>query len=456
MQIRTRLTLQFLLFGGAIFIIASAAIYFLSERYLREDFFSRLESRARNTAKLLIEVEEINADLLKRIEKDSPANLPDEKTIILNYEKDTLYTSDESGEIKITDDVLQRLYRLGKITYIQEPYRVVGLLYAESANRFAVISAATDNAGVLRLRNLRLILISVCLSSLLVLFLVGWIYSGRALKPISDVVRRVEEITITSLNLRLDEGNGADELARLAKTFNNMLSRLEKSFAVQKDFIANASHELRTPLTSIYGQIEVLLMKDRSTEEYKKELVSVLDDIKSLSDLANRLLLMARTASPDPSTLNNKVRLDEILWQVQEDMGKFKKDYHVNIKIDEEIGESEQMQVAGDESLLRTAIMNLADNACKYSGNKEVNISLFVEKGFVKLVISDKGIGIPDDELNKIKEPFFRGSNAKSVPGHGIGLALVNQIVLSHKGRMEINSRAGSGTDITLFFPVSA
>ncbi|NMC41547.1 MAG: HAMP domain-containing histidine kinase, partial [Bacteroidales bacterium] len=237
---------------------------------------------------------------------------------------------------------------------------------------------------------------------------------------------------------------------------NNMLSRLEKSFAVQKDFIANASHELRTPLTSIYGQLEVLLMKNRSTEEYKRELVSVLDDIKSLSDLANKLLLMARTASPDPSTLNNKVRLDEILWQVQEDMGKFKKDYHVNIKIDEEIGESEQLQVAGDESLLRTAVMNLADNACKYSDNKEVEISLSVEKGFVKLVFSDKGIGIPEDELNKIKEPFFRGSNAKSVPGHGIGLALVNQIILSHNGRMEIKTKADSGTEITLFFPITA
>ena len=114
MQIRTRLTLQFLLFGGAIFIIASAAIYFLTERYLREDFFSRLESKARNTAKLLIEVEEISADLLKRIEKDSPASLPDEKTIILNYEKDTLYTSDEAGDIKITDDVLERFTDLAE------------------------------------------------------------------------------------------------------------------------------------------------------------------------------------------------------------------------------------------------------------------------------------------------------------------------------------------------------
>ena len=122
-------------------------------------------------------------------------------------------------------------------------------------------------------------------------FVAGWFYSGRALKPISDVVKKVEEISITSLNLRVFEGNGKDEIGRLAKTFNNMLERLETSFGMQKNFIANASHELRTPLTSINGQLEVLMMKDRSTDDYKSALGSVLDDIKSLIDLSNRLLL---------------------------------------------------------------------------------------------------------------------------------------------------------------------
>ena len=108
--------------------------------------------------------------------------------------------------------------------------------------------------------------------------------------------------------------------ARLAKTFNKMLERLETSFAMQKNFIANASHELRTPLTSINGQLEVLMMKDRSTAEYKTALRSVLDDIRSLIDLSNRLLLIARTSAEGPVNFNKKIRIDEILWQAQEEI----------------------------------------------------------------------------------------------------------------------------------------
>lgn len=455
MQIRTRLTLQFLLIGGAIMVIASLAIYYFSENYRREEFFSRLENKARNTAKLLLEVEEIDVELLKRIEKDNPVNLPEEKIIILNYDKDTLYTSDEKGDIKITEEVIDRLWRLGKITYRQDPYDVVGLLYAESANRFVVMAAAIDVTGILKLKNLRLILTAVCFASLLVFFIAGWFYSGRALKPISDVVKRVEEISVTSLNLRLNEGNGVDELAKLARTFNKMLERIETAFRVQKEFIANASHELRTPLTTINTQIDVLLIKDRSIEEYKKELVSILDDIRSLTDLANRLLLIARTESLSPVNLNSKIRIDDIIWQVQDEIEKSGSDYKVNIRLDESLTDSEQMVVAGDEFLLKTAVSNLADNACKYSPDKKVEISITCSGSNIIITFEDKGIGIPPEEIDKIFQPFYRGSNAKSRPGHGIGLALVNQIVKNHNGLLDIYSKPGEGSVFTVSLPVA-
>ena len=225
-----------------------------------------------------------------RIEKNNTASLQNEKIIIINFNNDVVYSSDENKEIEIRNNILERV-RLGyKVTYKQYPFEVIGTLYFTTYDRFVIIAAAVDTEGSARLEKLKIILIIVCLISLLLFFIAGWFYSGRALKPISDVVKKVEDISITSLNLRVFEGNGTDEIGRLAKTFNKMLERLETSFAMQKDFIANASHELRTPLTSINGQLEVLMMKDRSTTEYKSALGSVLDDIKSLIDLSNRLL----------------------------------------------------------------------------------------------------------------------------------------------------------------------
>lgn len=289
--------------------------------------------------------------------------------------------------------------------------------------------------------------------SLVLFFIVGWFFSGRALKPISDVVKKVEDISITSLNLRVLEGNGADEIGRLAKTFNKMLERLETSFGMQKTFIANASHELMTPLTSINGQLEVLMMKDRSAIEYKSALESVLDDIKSLIDLSNRLLLIARTSAEDPVNFNKKLRIDEILWQTQEEITRFNNSYHINISMDNSLTDSDQMIIVGDDSLLKVAVSNLIDNACKYSSDRTVDIKFRHIEKFIEVVFADRGIGIPDKDLQKIFEPFYRGTNTHSISGSGIGLPLVNQIIKNHNGTMKISSQLGKGTSVTILLP---
>ena len=280
----------------------------------------------------------------------------------------------------------------------------------------------------------------------------GWFYSGRALKPISNVVKKVEEISITSLHLRVPEGNGTDEIGRLAKTFNKMLERLESSFAMQKNFIANASHELRTPLTSINGQIEVLMMKDRSTSEYKSALESVLEDIRSLIDLSNRLLLIARTSAESPAIPENKIRIDEVLWQARDEIRKFNNDFHINILIDDSLTDSDQMMITGDEYLLKVAVSNIIENACKFSPDNSVNINLEHCENCIEIIFKDKGIGISEADMAKIFEPFYRGANTVSVPGTGIGLSLVKRIIENYNGTIEISSQSGQGTTVRIKF----
>jgi signal transduction histidine kinase len=457
MQIRTRLTLQFLFIGGAIMIIASCAIYFSSATYRRDDFFRRLENKSTNTAKILVEIDEIDAELLRRIEKDNPINFPDEKIIILNYKNDTLYTSDEGGDIRIDEDILSQIRLTGKIHYRQKPYDVLGYLFTEKYDRFVVIAAATDPLGLLKMRNLRIILIVVCLTSLLLFFIAGWVYSGKALEPISSVIRSVEEVSINSLNLRVDEGNGTDEIARLARTFNNMLSRLEDAFSLQKDFISNASHEIRTPLTSIYGQLQVLLLKDRKKIDYKSTITSVLEDIRNLSDLSNNLLLLARASSGITDKSVDYIRMDEILWQIAEDIKKLNKEFAVNIKIglDSATGDAEQMMVLGNESLLRTAVLNIVENSCKYSDDHAADVLLDCVDNKVTMTFTDRGKGIPPEDLDKIFEPFYRGNNSKTIPGHGIGLSLVQKIIQNHKGTITISSDYIVGTKVIVELPLA-
>jgi signal transduction histidine kinase len=453
MQIRTRLTLQFLLLGGVIMIIASVAIYLSSSRFRREDFLERLMDKARGTANLLFNADGVDANRILRIENNSPVFLQDEKILILNFKNDTVYNSDENSDIRIRNNIIEKVRQGYDITYRQDSYDVLVTLYFTKYDRFVIIAAAKDVVGSLHLEKLKIILYIVCFISLLLFFIAGWLYSGRALKPISNVVKKVEDISITSLNLRVFEGNGNDEIGRLAKTFNKMLERLETSFGMQKNFIANASHELRTPLTSINGQLEVLMMKDRSTEEYTSALGSVLDDIKSLIILSNRLLLIARTSAEGPVNFNKKIRIDEILWQAQEEIIRFNSDYRINISIDDSLTDSDQMIVGGDESLLKVAVSNILDNACKYSSNHSVDIRFRHVENFIEVVFEDSGIGISEEDLQKIFEPFYRGANTISISGTGIGLPLVSQIIKNHYGTVTISSEIGKGTIVKILLP---
>lgn len=454
MQIRTRLALQFLLSGGIIMIIMSFVIYFSTAGFRTNDFYNQIRNSAVSTANLLFNEYEVDAKRVLRIEKDNPFKLHNARLAILNFNYDTIYRSDENSEIKINRRIFNQVKSGSKVAYKQDSYQVIGTLYFTNYDRFVIFSAAVDTEGVAHLNELKIILVFVCCLSFLLFFIVGWFYSGRAIKPISDVVKKVEEISITSLNLRVFEGNGTDEIGRLAKTFNKMLERLEDSFATQKNFIANASHELRTPLTSINGQLEVLMMKDRSAGEYKVQLQSVLDDIKSLIDLSNRLLLLARTSAENPMSLNNRIRIDEILWLAREEIKKYNPDYHINISLDNSLTDSDQMVIVGDEYLLKVAILNLMENGCKYSHNLSVNVRLRHFRQWIEVLFEDRGMGIAESDLQKVFEPFYRGSNATSVSGYGIGLPLTRQIIKSHNGEIELYSQIDKGTKITVLLPI--
>jgi len=453
MKIRQKLTLQFFLMAGIIMVLFSLTVYVSSARYRRDDFFQRLESRANSTARMLIEMEEIDAELLRKIEEDNPVSLPDEKIIILDNQNNIVYTTDNRNVLIYDEALLDKIRLEEKVRTRSGRYELMGVLFAEEEERFVVLSAARDIFGVDKQKNLRMVLLLLNGLFLLIYYPAGSLLAARAFSPISRVVGKVEEISIASLNLRLDEGNGKDELAHLSHTFNQMLGRLETAFEVQKDFISNASHELRTPLTAITGQLDVLLMKDRSTKEYRDATVAVLEDIKNLNRLIDRLLLMAHASSESAKAGFHKVRIDEILWQSRDELVKHELGYTVNISLDETISDIENMMALGDDQLLRSAVTNIMENGCKYSPDKSVDVNLGFSDNRLAIIFKDRGSGIAEIDIDRIFEPFYRGTVAGSVRGHGIGLSLAKKIIEIHQGQISVVSQQGLGTEITIALP---
>jgi signal transduction histidine kinase len=453
LNIRSRLTLQFTYLVTFILILFSVIIYYFSANYREAEFYTRLEKKALTTVKLLIEVKEVDYNLLKIIDKNALNALHDEKVMIYDDQNHQIYNSLDNDSIHISKSLLDKIRQLKSIRYHEVNNEVVGLIFTLKSDSYVVIASAFDKYGRIKLHNLIWIILVGFIISISSTVLFGRIYANKALKPMSDVVKQVDKITIASMNMRVSEGNGTDEIAQLAITFNQMLERLESAFEMQRSFVSNASHELRTPLTSITGQIEVSLMKPRTQGEYKAILESVLEDIKNLNALSNGLLDMAKASSDISAITLHPLRIDEILWETRTELIERKKDYNISINFSEPIEDEKELTVIGNHHLLKTAIVNLMDNGCKFSIDKTVEIFLSVRDKYFVAEFTDNGMGIDQADMENIFQPFYRAQNAKNISGNGLGLTLTDKIIRIHQGTIKIESQLRKGTKVTVFIP---
>jgi len=454
MNIRNKLILLFVTIVAFILMTSSVAIYFFSADNRQEEFYKRLENKAKITARLLLEVDEITTDVLKKIEKDNPMNLPDEELKIYDYRNDILFSSDKEDFIRIDTLMLDRVRLENEVRFTHGQYECLGFLFTDTYGHFVVIVGAVDIFGLQKLANLRTILLIVFGVAIVIILLAGYLYVGKALHPIAKVISEVDEISATNLHRRVDVGNGKDELSKLASTFNNMLSRIDHAFAAQKTFIANASHEIRNPLTAILGQIEVSLLNPRSQQEYREVLESLREDITNLKTVSNRLLLLAQASMENVEKNFAPLRLDQLLWDSRTELLRMHPSYTISINLDPSIDDDSNLRVFGDEQLLKGAIINILDNGCKYSADQHVKVRLKAGGGKTMLEFVDNGIGIAKEEIPNLFEPFYRGTNAGSFRGNGIGLSLAHRIIKSHLGEIIVDSELSKGTRITVHLPI--
>lgn len=455
MNIRNKLILLFVSIVALIIVASSFAVYYFSANYREDEFYTRLTNKARAVAHLAIEVEEVTHEVLLKIEADNPMNLTMEEVRVYNSNNEILYTSDENNFIEIDNKLLEEVREKQEVRFRRGEYECLGYLFTDQFGHFVVIVAAVDIYGLQKLSNLRTILFIVFGVSIFLILLSGYFYVGRMLQPIAKVIREVDDISATSLHRRVNAGNGKDEMSKLSSTFNSMLERLEQAFTTQKHFISNASHEIRNPLTAILGQLDVSLLNERSTAEYIKVLQSIREDITNLKNVSNRLLLLAQASMEDVEKRFTVLRLDQLLWDARAELIKLHPEYAISIDVDSSIDDESIMNVNGDEQLLKAAIINVLDNGCKYSVNNKVSALLKSNAGKIVLEFKDHGIGIPEDDLPHLFEPFYRGKNTDSYKGNGIGLSLVYRIVKSHFGDIRIQSQVNQGTVLTILLPVT-
>ncbi len=451
MKIRTRFTLLFAVIVGIILFFFSFSIYYLSENYRQNDFHSRLQDRGIAKLKLLLEAKGGIENLSFNHSEGIPFHSINNENFVIYDENKTLLYRDTLALIPSSDVFNSIKSDNPYICYLKDA-ECIGFVYPYKGSTYVIFSSGYDKHGMKYIANLKRILLFRGFLLLLIIFISGWLYVGRLLKPISTIVQQAGKINYSNMNQRLTNDNTNDEIGQLTSTFNKLLERLETSFNAQKRFVSNASHELRNPLTAINGQIDVALMKDRQNEEYRTVLQTISKDIKNLRTLSNNLLELANN---DETLLQHfeEVRIDEILWNIRDEMAKQKPEYTIHVNFEKLMDSEKDLICKGDAKLLGTAFINIIDNACKFSENRTVDIKITTDKNSIILFFTDKGIGMPHSYLNHIFEPFYRGNNTIGILGNGIGLSLVQRIVKLHSGKIFIRSILNEGTTVELVLP---
>ena len=449
MTIRNRLTWLFLGLVAVILLAAMTTAFLLQADYTHEEFHQRLRDRAEVTGYVFLEQDELRADAFRDFQRRYLRTLSGEVLQIYDRNLQARFIEQDT-RIQIPPRILSRILTEKEVYFDLGPRQAVGLFYVDNQGEFIIVAAAENHSGRARLEYMALIMASIFVVSLLVIYVAGRLFAGRALAPIAAVNDQVDRITTQDLHLRVSEGisHEQDELTRLARTFNRMLERLEEGFETQRTFVSNASHELRTPLTATIGELQVLLNRERDPAAYREAVASVLLELQQLKLLINNLLDLTQTSTGG----SDDIRLDELLWEAREAVAPDQR-RRVLITLGALPEEAERLEIRGSRLLLSRALTNLLDNALKYSAPEQpVAVRFEYAENRCHIRVQDHGIGISEKALTQIFQPFFRADNARDVTGHGVGLPLACKIIQLHGGELRITSELGTGTLAEIIF----
>lgn len=299
-------------------------------------------------------------------------------------------------------------------------------------------------------------LIQIMLFALpLTLFFSGWggiFLLKRILNPIDQISQTARKIEATDLSKRIKVTSN-DELGNLGNTLNMMIDRLEKAFKRQKEFTSDASHELRAPLAVIQAEASLSLQKQRDAAAYRKSLETIAREAEYMSEIIKQILFLARIDSGHQTIVYNIIALNTLLSNICDEIEVLcqEKEQHFSYHIIDDV------TIKGDESLLKNLFLNLLTNATRYTPRGgEVKLDLSVEDEMAVIKIKDTGMGIPAEELPHIFKRFYRVDKARSREsgGSGLGLSIASQIVETHNGKLQVESKINEGSTFIVRIPV--
>lgn len=374
-----------------IIAVVTVVFYLVATDYIGRLYYSYLTEKAYATAEKHWEKDEVNEEDYARIQKHYEETLPVASEIMLNA--DSIAETHAVLSRYLTDENIKALYGGEVVRFQDEKELGAAVYYPDNEGNFIVLVISSNRYGGDIQQRIGWLLLGMLLVSSILIYFVGRLYATR------------------------------------------MVDRIDAAYQSEKSFISNASHEMNNPLTAIQGECEISLMKERSPAEYEAALKRIASETKRIIQLMKNLLFLSHGDKEILKNARETVFLADFLMQFVGNRIRFTTDNFAFV-------------IEANPHLLKIAIGNLLNNACKYSGEDPVEIRL---RGSI-LTITDTGIGIPEEELTRISQPFYRASNTREFAGHGIGLSLSMCILRTYGAEVKITSEVEKGTTVEIEF----
>lgn len=453
MTIRKRLTLRFTALVSSILLLAFVSIYAFCWFFISSDFYRRLDRKANTIGDMLVR-HRLDAQLVGQLSRIRKDQLPRQRIIVFDKQNTVILNTNEDVPLPIGKSVIAGIRQHKRRDFQQSGYYLSGIRFMTASGQLVVVASAENTYGDEFLRRLLWALVSLFFLIVGITAFSGWFFAGDALQPMQQIDQVVNAIFPNNQEERLRVTKENDEISRLSTTINRLLDRVTESFRLQRMFVANVSHELRNPLTLISSQLEVSLLNQRDPEAYRQTIRSVLEDVGELTTLTHELLQLSKINQDGASSLlTDAVRIDEIIWDIRDQVTGINPQYTVKVELGTLPDEPDQLTVQGNQTLLETALKNLTENACKFSDDGQALVQVNFGQDVVRIQIQNTGNPIPPADLPYIFEPFYRSRQTADVRGYGVGLSLVERIIRLHGGQIGVISAADQPTVFTVELP---
>ncbi|MGL4632659.1 MAG: HAMP domain-containing sensor histidine kinase [Leadbetterella sp.] len=450
LSIRERITLQYVRFVGLLLICFSVSIFFFGKLYIKSRFYRRLQDRGIFASYLYFDFNSGQKAMFDLYETKDIEKLNNEVISIYDVKRKLFVVSSDINKEALHKTFLEG-YEENNFSYetSEDNLQFVAIsVRDQKLDPYLVCISADDVVGKRNLTDIQKVLSILSLAALIMVAIQGWYFAGKALMPLNSVISQLKVVFPRNLNKRIQHDNPNDEIGELTGTLNGMLQRAEEATSTQKLLVANISHELKNPLTKIFTQIEILELKYKNQPEFLENILSLKRDTQRLIHLNEVILGLANRYTLESTIPMERVRLDELMLEVWSEFKKWKPASEVKLELDLITENENELQVIGNRDALMVVFKNLIDNACKFSKDNSCIFGMEFDQTGIQIQVTNIGNEIPEDQIDKIFQPFYRSdSTAKGKEGHGIGLAVVKQILELHKADISIVSK----NDMTTF-----